>query len=80
MPFTCQAVRGVKRRVTKLVKGLKGLSYRERLMALELPKLDYRRKRGDMILVYKILNENIDCYSSIFFIFSLGQLLRMANG
>ncbi len=68
-----KSVEGVQRRVTKLVKGLKDLSYRERLMALELPKLEYRRKRGDMILVYKILNENIDCDSSIFFILNTSK-------
>eukprot|EP00794_Sanderia_malayensis_P003950 gene3950-4495_t len=42
-------------------------------MALELPTLEYGRKRGDMILVYKILNDYIDCDSSIFFMLNTSK-------
>jgi hypothetical protein len=35
-------------------------SYSERLRALKLPSLSYRRLRGDMIEVYKILNGKYD--------------------
>jgi hypothetical protein len=57
----------VQRRATRIVPELKGLSYPERLRALNLPTLVYRRRRGDMIEVFKILRgmENID--SSKFF-------------
>ena len=48
----------VQRRATKLVPNLKNLTYSERLKKLNLPTLKYRRIRGDMINVYKILNSN----------------------
>ena len=40
-------------RATKLVDGLGDLEYHERLKRLQLPTLVYRRKRGDMIEMYK---------------------------
>ena len=43
-----------------MLPGLKELSYKERLKKLDLPTLVYRRIRGDMIEVYKILNERYD--------------------
>ena len=49
-------VERVQRRATKLVNGLYNKSYQERLQILKLPSLVYRRRRGDMILVYKIVN------------------------
>ena len=49
-------VEGVQRRVTKLISGMKDIPYQERLKALNLPSLQYRRKRGNMIVMYKIIN------------------------
>ena len=49
-------VESVQRRATKLVPGLRELSYKERLIKLDLPTLIYRRYRGDMIEVYKIVS------------------------
>ena len=43
-------------RTTKVIPGFKKLSYEERLKKLKLPTLKYRRLRGDMIEVYKILH------------------------
>ena len=40
----------------KLVKGISKLSYEERLRYLKLPTLKYRRTRGDMILLYKMIS------------------------
>ena len=40
-------------RATKLVDGMADIPYHERLKALELPTLAYRRARGDMIEVFK---------------------------
>ena len=39
---------------------VKLLSYKERLAPLKLPTLKYRRTRGDMIEVYKILTDKYD--------------------
>ncbi len=52
-----QSVESVQRRATKLVPGLENLSYEERLRKLELPTMVYRRKRGEMIQVYKFLHK-----------------------
>ena len=51
-----EKIESVQRRATKLVPGLKELSYEERLRALKLPTLVYRRHRGDMIEVYKLVH------------------------
>jgi len=45
----------VQKRVTKLISSLKHNSYKERLRILHLPMLKFRKLRGDMIEVYKIL-------------------------
>ena len=56
-----------------MVPELKELSYTERLTKLNLFSLDYRRKQGDMIQLFKILNgiENID--ANTMFTFSKSQ-------
>jgi len=45
----------IQMRATKLVISIKHLPYAKRLKALQLPTLKYRRFRGVMIEVYKIL-------------------------
>ena len=47
----------VQQRATRLVKSIKHLPYSERLKALGLPTLEYRRERANMIQVYKILHD-----------------------
>jgi len=49
-------------RATKLIRprGLSSRSYEERLRALELPTLRYRQLRGDMIQLYKYVNNKYD--------------------
>ena len=42
------SIENVQKRATRLIPGLKGLSYEERLRALKLPTLSYRRLRGDL--------------------------------
>jgi hypothetical protein len=37
-----------------LIPGLKDMTYENRLRKLKLPTLAYRRKRGDMIEVFKL--------------------------
>ena len=49
-------IESVQKRATKIVPGLSKLAYSDRLKTLNLPTLAYRRVRGDMILVHKILN------------------------
>ena len=46
----------VQRRATKQIPGFRDLSYPERLRKLKIPTLSYRRLRGDLIEVYKIIN------------------------
>jgi hypothetical protein len=46
----------VQKRATKLVPGLRNLSYPERLKALNLTTLETRRQRGDAIQFYKLAN------------------------
>ena len=43
----------VQRRATKMVPELRNLEYEDRLKALKLPSLMYRRRRGDLIETYK---------------------------
>jgi ribonuclease P/MRP protein subunit RPP40 len=57
----------VQRRATKQVPGLRELTYPERLRRLKLPSLSFRRKRGDMIEVYKILHGLYNINPSHFF-------------
>ena len=54
------ALENVQRRATKLIPGYKELDYKERLIRLHLPTLSYRRLRGDMIEIYKILTGKYD--------------------
>ena len=46
----------VQRRATKIIPSLRDRPYDERLRGLHLPTLAYRRLRGDMIQVYRIMN------------------------
>ncbi|XP_072018234.1 uncharacterized protein [Amphiura filiformis] len=45
----------VQRRATKVIAAIKDLPYQSRLEVLNLPSLAYRRLRGDMIQVFKIM-------------------------
>ena len=59
------AIERVQRRATKLVPGIRDLSYNQRLKHLELPTLKYRRERADVIETFRILKQqheiNTDC-------------------
>jgi hypothetical protein len=57
-PYTIKDIKkleAVQLRATKSINGFKDMSYEERLRRLDLPTLKYRRCRGDMIEVFKIL-------------------------
>ena len=47
-------------RATKLLPNIRTLRYEERLKKLNLPTLKYRRIRGDMIELYKIITSKQD--------------------
>ena len=49
-----------KKRATKIFRQRRRLNYRQRLKCLNLPTLAFRRNRGDMIEVYKILTGKYD--------------------
>ena len=55
-------VENVQRRATRMLPDFEFLSYEERLRKLSLPSLKYRRLRGDLIHLYKIVHGliNID--------------------
>ena len=57
---TKELLENVQRRATRTVPGLSNCSYEDRLKKLKLPTLAYRRCRGDMIQVYKLLNDGYD--------------------
>ena len=58
----------IQKRHTKLILRLKHLTYEEILQAPKLPSLDFRRRRGDMIQVFKIMNGLDRLDSEIFFL------------
>ena len=47
----------VQRAATRMVPELSDLEYEERLKKINLPKLEERRERGDLIMIYKLINE-----------------------
>ncbi|RUS70808.1 hypothetical protein EGW08_021428 [Elysia chlorotica] len=49
-------VEDVQRRATKLLASIRDKPYPERLATLKLPSLEFRRKRGDMIDLWKYIH------------------------
>ena len=47
-------IESVQRHYTRCIIGMSELDYEKRMRVLDLPSLEYRRMRGDMIEVYKI--------------------------
>ena len=70
------AIENVQRRATKLVQNISRWPYESRLRMLNLPSLKYRRLRGDMIQVFKILNDKDDIKSEHFFSEPMVQYTR----
>jgi len=68
----------VQMRATKLVYSVKHLNYEERLKQLRIPTLKYRRIRGNLIEVYKIIgnyNNDVNCTLNLKKIQSLGVIV-----
>ena len=51
-----EALERVQRRATKVLRKLRDLPYPERLRRLNQPSLVYRRRRSDLIQVYRVLH------------------------
>ena len=62
-----KAIERVQKRATKFVPKLKNLPYFDRLQALNLPSLSYRRKRGDVIMHNNIMTEELNIDKEEFF-------------
>ena len=60
-----EKIEKVQKRATKMINSIKNLSYENRLRMLNLPTLKFRRLRGDMIEVYKIITEKYDTNSAV---------------
>ena len=52
-----KAVEAVQRRATKQVAELRNIPYEERLQQLQLPSMQYRFRRGDMIELFKYTHQ-----------------------
>ena len=55
----CDNIERIQHRATKMVSSISNLPYTKRLKALDITTLVERRKRGDLIQLYKIMH-NID--------------------
>lgn len=60
-----EALEKVQKRATRIIPVCRNMAYEERLKYLKLPTLVYRRHRGDMIEVYKILHGIYDKETSL---------------
>ena len=56
-------IEGVQRQATKLLQGIEQWKYENRLAYLQLPRLDMRRVRCDLIDTFKIMNSRCTHYT-----------------
>ena len=54
-----QLIENIQRRATRIIPELRGLSYKQRLEALNLPTFLHRGQRYDMFQIFKIIH-NLD--------------------
>ena len=58
------SIEAVQKRFTKLLPGLRDLSYQDRLKHLKLPSLAHRRRRGDIIQCFFQMNPKLEVFFS----------------
>lgn len=78
-PFNMADIRmveRVQRRATRTIPELRHLSYEDRLRNLDLPSLQHRRRRGDMIEVFKIMRDLVDLEQDDFFASPTSEVTR----
>nr|XP_054765151.1 uncharacterized protein LOC129271925 [Lytechinus pictus] len=68
-----KAIEKVQKRATKMIYSIRNCTYTERLKALNLPSLEYRRRRGDMIQVFKIIHGFERIPGDTFFVYATGN-------
>jgi len=71
-----ELVEKVQKRATKLIISFKHLTYTERLKQLQLPTLKYRRLRGDMIEVFKMVHKYYDIKAALKLNFNMFSTTR----
>jgi len=69
----------VRRRATKVLYECRNMEYTDRLVYFDLHSLKGRRLRGDLIEVYKIVNNLVDINSDTFFRFNFDQRTRNSD-
>ena len=67
MKKNIQTLERIQRRASKKVKGMKHLTYEDRLQRLNLMKIEDRAKRGDLIETYKIMTGKLNVDPDHFF-------------
>ena len=60
-------VEKVQRRATRLVHDIRNHAYNNRLEGLSLPSLTYQRRQGDMVMIYQLLQHNLNVEPSDLF-------------
>ena len=68
--ITC--TKNVQRQFTKCITGMDNLEYKQRLMVLKLPNMEYRRARGDITETFKLIHSYYD-HESVRFLFKLNE-------
>ena len=69
----------VQRRATKIIPAISDWTYEARLKKLGLTTLAERRRRGDLIEVYKIMN-NLSNVDRNFFFYSIEKYIHTIRG
>ena len=61
-----QKIERIQRKATRIIPSISHLSYHDRLRHLNLPSLQHRRRRGDLICLYQILKGAYDIDNQLF--------------